>query len=209
LNLAGDPLRRAGALLFVGAAQFLIFLVISESLYPGYSVSKNTMSDLGATCNAGVCTIPRYSIIFNSSVFIFGALVFIGAFFIYISRSRLIGGLSALAGWGVMGVAIFPETAGAIHLVVAFIAFLFASIAAILSYKMLRPPMSYFAIVLGSVALISFIIYAGGAFTNYYLGLGQGGLERLIVYPDVIWALGFGAQLMGRPVERIPMPVAL
>jgi hypothetical membrane protein len=204
--LAGDPLRRAGALIFAGAAQFLVFLVVAESLYPGYSVSSQPISDLGATCAAGVCVIQQpASAVFDATVFLLGASVFVGAFFIYISRSRLIGGLVALSAWGVMGVGIFPETTGVVHVIVSFIAFFFGGIAAIASYTMLRKPLSYFAVALGAVGLVTLGLYASGT----YLGLGQGGMERLVAYPEIIWALGFGAYLMGRPVQREPFPVPL
>jgi len=191
--------------MFAGVAQFFLFFVVSESVYPGYSVSSQPMSDLGATCSSGVCYIPPSSTLFDLTVFILGALVFVGAFYIYISRSRLVGGLAALSAWGVMGVAIFPETTGVLHVIVSFIAFFFGGVAAIVSYRMLRRPLSYFAFVLGAVGLVSLVLYASGA----YLGLGQGGMERLIAYPELIWALGFGAYLMGRPIEREPIPVPL
>jgi hypothetical protein len=31
---------------------------------------------------------------------------------------------------------------------------------------------------------------------NSFLGLGHGGLERMIAYPELLWALGFGASAM-------------
>jgi hypothetical membrane protein len=201
-----DPLRRAGILLFAGATQFFIFLSISESLYPGYNVSSQPISDLGATCSSGVCVIQQpSSAIFDATVFLLGLLVFVGAFFIYISRSRLIGGLAALSAWGVMGVGIFPETAGVLHTIVSFIAFFFGGIAAIASYKMMRPPLSYLAVVLGAVGLVALGLYATGT----YLGLGQGGMERIIAYPELIWLLGLGGYLLGRPIEREPLPVPM
>jgi hypothetical protein len=40
----------AGALIFVGSAQFIVALTVAEALYPGYSISQNYISDLGATC---------------------------------------------------------------------------------------------------------------------------------------------------------------
>lgn len=187
--------------MFVGAAQFLFFFEIAESLYPGYSVSSNPISDLGATCRSGACVIYQpSSTIFDTTVFALGALVFIGAFLIYISRSRLIGGLTAVSAWGVMGVAIFPETTGDLHTLVSLIAFLFGGIAAIASLRMLRAPMAYFAIALGVVALAALVLYGSGT----YLGLGQGGMERLIAYPELIWVLAFGGYLMGHPAERPP-----
>ena len=191
--------------MFAGAAQFFFFLIVSESIYPGYSVSSQPISDLGATCRSGTCTIPPSSTIFDGTVFLLGALVFVGAFFIYISRSRLIGGLAALSAWGVMGVGIFPETTGVLHTTVSFIAFFFGGLAAIASYRMVRKPFSYFAVALGVVGLVALVLYASGT----YLGVGQGGMERLIAYPELVWLTALGGYLMGRPIEREPLPIPL
>jgi hypothetical protein len=35
-----DDRLRAGALLFIGGAQFTIFLIVAEAVYPGYNVSE-------------------------------------------------------------------------------------------------------------------------------------------------------------------------
>ncbi|MEM2386231.1 MAG: DUF998 domain-containing protein, partial [Candidatus Bathyarchaeia archaeon] len=111
----------------------------------------------------------------------------------------------ALCGIGAMGVGVFPENSPfMLHTVFSLIAFLFGALSAIASYKIQKPPMSYFAVVLGLMALASLLLFAysevvvnmGGApETAYYLGLGKGGLERLIAYPVLLWAMGFGGYL--------------
>ena len=48
--------------------------------------------------------------------------------------------------------------------------------------------------------------YSGNTWTDIsdtyvpgiYLGLGKGGMERLIVYPNLLWALGFGGWIIGK-----------
>ncbi len=45
-------LELGGTLFFVAGAQFIIGMIISEALYPGYSTPLNTISDLGATCKS-------------------------------------------------------------------------------------------------------------------------------------------------------------
>lgn len=191
--------------MFVGAAQFFVFLQVAETMYPGYSIAANTLSDLGGTCTNNSCFIPASADLFNGTVFVLGALVFAGSFFIYISRIRLLGGLSALAGWGVMGVALFPETAGSIHSLLSLIAFLFGGLAAIVSYGMLRKPFSYFAVALGVVSLAALVLYVAGI----YAGLGVGGMERIVVFPELIWLTGFGAYLMALPAGRESVSSAL
>jgi hypothetical protein len=42
--------------------------------------------------------------------------------------------------------------------------------------------------VLGVIALASLIL----SFSHYDLGIGRGGMERMIAYPSLVWALGFG-----------------
>jgi hypothetical membrane protein len=194
----GDRLRLAGALLFAGAAQFVPGMTIAEALYPGYSVSAQPISDLGATCMtvSGVrtCTLHQPSAtIFDASVLILGLLALLGASFVFRAGNRALGVTLMLGGVGAMGVGVFSETTGALHLAFAFVAFLFAGISAVLSYKSARPPLSYFSLVLGAVTLLALALYA----SSTYLGLGQGGMERMIVYPALIWIAGYGAYLMG------------
>ncbi len=38
---------------------------------------------------------------------------------------------------------------------------------------------------------------------HMYLGLGPGGMERMIVYPNLIWALAFSTELMN---DQQPKP---
>lgn len=179
-----DNRKLAGALLFVGSVQFLLGLIIAESLYPGYSVSENYISDLG---------VGSPALIFNSSVFLLGVTVVAGAYFIqHAFGFRLFSVLLTLTGIGAMGVGLFPETAGTIHGVVSLITFLFGGLSAITSYKLLKPPLSYSAVPLGALSLVALALFGSGV----YLGLGWGGMERMIAYPTLLWAVGFSGHLM-------------
>ena len=62
-----------------------------------------------------------------------------------------------------------------------------------MSYKLQKSPLSYLAVVLGLLSLISLALFGLGI----YLGLGAGGMERMIAYPTLLWALGFGGHLIG------------
>jgi hypothetical protein len=44
----------------------------------------------------------------------------------------------------------------------------------------------------GTVALLSLIFYASG----HLLGLGEGGIERMVAYPQTIWLFVLGAYLL-------------
>ncbi len=78
-----DFRRVAGVLLFIGAVQFLIGMHVAEFFYPGYSVSVNYISDLGATCRDTCVIYQPTATIFNTSVIIFGILVFVSSYFVW------------------------------------------------------------------------------------------------------------------------------
>lgn len=185
--------RAAGTSLLVGAVQFVIGMHLAEYLYPGYSVSGNVISDLGATCRA-TCTIYQPSAsIFNFSVVLFGLLIISCSYFIWREfRSSLIPGLFCLSGLGAIGVGLFPETAGFLHLIVSFITFFFAGLGAIAASKIVKSPFSYFSILMGLTSITALVLYG----SNIYLGLGPGGMERMIAYPVILWAISFGGYLM-------------
>jgi hypothetical membrane protein len=174
----------AGSLLFVGAVLCVLGIIVAEALYPGYSTSGNYISDLG---------VGPSSLIFNSSLFLLGVLTVGGAYFIQrASDSRLFSILAAITGIGAMGVGLFTEDAGVVHTVFSFITFLFAGLSAIMSYKLQKPPFSHFSVILGVVVLLALVLFASDTF----LGLGKGGMERMIAYPALIWAIGFGGHLI-------------
>ncbi|MDG6948180.1 MAG: hypothetical protein JRN40_02570, partial [Nitrososphaerota archaeon] len=78
------------------------------------------------------------------------------------------------------------------HSVFSLVVFLFAGLAAVLTSRYQRRPMSYFSIALGMITLAALVLFVG----KEYLGLGAGGMERIVVYPVLIWSLGFGGHMM-------------
>jgi hypothetical membrane protein len=198
--MEGAMYKRAGALLFVGAGQFILFLTIAEALYPGYSVSTNPISDLGATCKGGACRyVQPSSSIFDLSVAALGIFLIGAAYFAYRgSGSRSFMFFVALAGVGAIGVGTFNESYGQVHVFVSALTFLAGGIQAILAYKVARAPYSLLAASLGVITLVALVLYA----TNTYAGLGQGGMERLVAYPALINGVATGGYLMGRADTR-------
>ena len=196
--------QRIGAtLILFGTAQFLILLNIAESLYSGYSTSQNAISDLGATCHSSVCTIVQpSSTIFDSSVFLLGLLLVLGSYFLYRERySRLFCIFLGLAGIGAMGVGLFPETTGSLHTLVSLITFLFGGLAAIYSFRFLPSILRHFSVVMGVITLVALVLYGSGV----YLGLGLGGMERMIAYPVLFWGLAFAGCLLAQNQPKNPM----
>ncbi len=188
-----DSRRTAGALLFIGAVQSITGMHLAEYLYPGYSVSGNYISDLGATCRA-TCTVYQPSAsIFNISLILLGLLIVSASYFIWREfHGSFITLLFVLSGLGAVGAGLFPETAGTLHVIVSFITFFFGALGAIAASKLVRTPFSYFSVLLGMASLASLVLYAA----HIYLGLGQGGMERMIAYPELLWTIGFGGYLM-------------
>ena len=183
--------KLAGILIFIASLQFVLAMTISEALYPDYSVSKNYISDLGDYSKAN-----SVAYIFNSSVFLLGLLILVAAYFIQRAFNyKVFSFCLILTGIGAMGVGLFPENFAVpyLHMIVSFITFFFGAISAIVSYKLQKSPLSYLAVVLGLLSLISLALFRLGI----YLGLGVGGMERMIAYPTLLWALGFGGHLIG------------
>jgi hypothetical membrane protein len=194
MGMDAPSLKKAGILIFLGTLQFLFFLELAQIFYPGYSVSSNVISDLGATCKGGVCRfVQPSSDIFDTSVILLGlALVLAGHYLNKTSGLRALAVFEALAGAGAIGVGVFNESYGAPHVLFSAITFFFGGLQALLAYKVAKPPYSYFSAVAGIVTLVAFVLY--GADT--YLGLGQGGMERMIAYPVLLGGLAFGGYLM-------------
>jgi hypothetical membrane protein len=188
----------AGALFFIAASQFVLGLIVAEALYQGYSISDNYISDLG---------VGPSSVIFNSSVFLMGLLLIIGTYFLQRAFSfKALTVLLVLTAIGAMGVGVFTENSATIHEILAFMAFLFGGLSAIFSvicsyvhkFKLVKMPFSVIAVILGLMTLGALILYA----SNTYLGLGVGGMERMIVYPILMWTAGFGGYLIAHPEEQ-------
>jgi len=190
----------AGMLFFVAATQFVLGLTIAEALYLGYSMSDNYISDLG---------IGPSALIFNSSVFLLGLLLLIGTYFLrHISDFKTVNKLLLLMALGAMGVGVFTKTYGTAHGALATMAFFFAGLSAMSSFRALKKPLSLMSIVLGMITLGALALFSCGMITSgsltsdiaydsgFYLGLGPGGMEHLIIYPVGMWLAGFSWHLV-------------
>jgi len=189
----------AGALFFIAVTQFVLGLIVSEALYPGYSISDNYISDLG---------VGPSSMIFNSSVFLLGLLVIIGTYFLHraFKAFEVLKVLLVLTAIGAMGVGIFTEDFLMIHSVVSLIAFVCGGLSAIFSvicsyvhkFELVKMPFSAISVMLGLITLGALVLFMAGI----DLGLGVGGMERMIVYPLLMWGAGFGGHLIAHPEKR-------
>ncbi len=182
--------RRAGALLLSGGIIFTVFNTIAEAVYPNYSVRTNALSDLGALGHST-------SILWDGQLFVGGVLSII-AMSILVFRSSLsefvpgkpVKILYLLPSVGTIIVSIFPEnTILAVHSIGALIAFVFGGVSAIYAFKFTKSPFRYFSILLGVISLAAIPLLGDSSL------IGFGGMERLVVYPYVIWGMTFGAYL--------------
>jgi len=185
----------AGALIFVAVTQFVLGVIVSEALYSGYSISDNYLSDLG---------VGPPSMIFNSSAFLMGLLLIIGAYFLHRAFNfTMLTMTFVLTAIGSMGVGIFTKDAYAIHSVAALLFFLFSGLSAIFAvicsyvhgFKLMKMPFSAIAVILGLTELGGFVLFVG----QIYFGLGVGGMQRIVLYPALMWLVGFGGYLMAHP----------
>lgn len=178
-------LHRPAPWLIFASLEVLLLVHVAEFLYPGYSVSQNYISDLGVgpEPSRGVFTVALIG---------FGAMVLMAAALIRAEDKRnLLWLFFGLSGIGALGVGVFNENIILPHAVFALMAFLFGNIAAIYSFTRLSSPFSWISMALGLLGLSALVLLA----TGNYLGLGVGGMERIIFYSGIFWALAYGGHL--------------
>ncbi len=187
-------LRSPGPWLLLGALELLFLIHLSEFLYPGYSVSENYISDLG------VGPMPS-SALFTVAVIIFGVMAIVAAVMFRLrDRKSKIWLFLTLSGIGAIGVGVFNlDYIPIIHRASALLAFLFGNLAALYSYKMARPPASHVFAILGLIGLVALGLFGA----EIYLGLGVGGMERMILYPAMFWAIGLGAYVLAPDLKKV------
>lgn len=190
----------AGALLFAAGVVAFMGIITAEALYPeGYSTSQNEISDLGATRPPDSVIAQPSATIFNSVMIAAGVLVIAAALCLHGGSKRKAPAiLLGLFGLGVLGVGVFPGDHGNVHALFALLTFIAGGLAAILSVMVAKGPFRYFSVLLGAVGLLALLLYAAFGDANPMAGLGDGGIERWVAYPVLLWMTGFGGHLMGR-----------
>jgi hypothetical membrane protein len=132
----------------------------------------------------------------NASFIVLGAAMIAGSTLIYqeFKENKLNKAgfnLMALAGVGTILVGVFPEnTVGSLHYTGALLTFLLGNIALVIFGFSLGTGSKFktYTIFSGLVALVALVLFV----TKTYLGLGQGGMERLVAHPQTIWLTCFG-----------------
>jgi hypothetical membrane protein len=186
----------AGTLLFLAGVVALMGIITAEVFYPaGYATATSEISDLGATRPPNSIIMQPSATIFNTTMIAVGVLVTAGAVLVQMARKKLLATVPlVIFGLGVLGVGIFPGNNAVIHPIFALTTFIFGGIAAITSWSITPPPFRYIAALLGVIALFSLF---GGAFAGILMPiLGDGGTERWVAYPVLLWTMGFGSYLL-------------
>ncbi|MDE1869824.1 MAG: DUF998 domain-containing protein [Candidatus Micrarchaeota archaeon] len=177
--------RTAGILIGLAAIEIILFVLIAQHLYPNYSLNDNYISDLG---------VGGTAIIFNTAIQAFGIIILIAAYLIYKSNRRYIALAFAISAIGAIGVGTFPETTGAPHIISAMIVFGTIGITALGFAKVFKKPLVYYTVAVGLlsifIVLLSFLNMTGH--TIVIGGLGHGGVEEILFYNEIIWALVVG-----------------
>jgi hypothetical membrane protein len=202
------PIRRLrlGAVLYVTSIQyFLAQLLVARRWSPPYSLARNTISDLGNTACGRyggrlVCS-PLHGVM-NASFVVLGAAMVAGSALIWRGRGRVAGwgaaaglGLMGVSGAGVVLVGLFPENSvPALHGTGAGLSFVLGNVGIIVLGVAMRLPLGLrvYSFLSGAGALVALGCFASGR----YLGLGEGGMERVVAYPQTAWLIVIGLYLL-------------
>jgi hypothetical membrane protein len=174
-----DSRYRWGGLAWVLTLQFFVVEAIVASRYGGYSYSADVISDLGTSSSA----LP---VLMNASFVVQGLLIAAGALLLAPGLSgagaRLVRVLLVVAGLGVLLVGLFPSDGNAtVHEIAAAAHLLGGGTGLIALAYGVRPRSEALGTVLallGLAGVIGTVFFAAAVF----LGLGEGGMERVAAY---------------------------
>jgi len=198
----GRSVRWGGALIALGVVQFAAAMAWVQSQYGGYSLLTNYISDLGNTS-----TSPQHWV-FNISIILLGLFAFLGILLAWGGFPR--GGprvvglfLLIVASFAAIGLGLFPENVnGPVHDFVSLMVFLPGGLALVVLQSGMRQNTLWdgyraFSLILGLVVLFSLAYYAPTQ--SYNTTWDPGFVERLIVYPILLWGFVAGVHLARLP----------
>jgi hypothetical membrane protein len=186
----------AGALMLLSGVFILMGIITSETQYPrslGYSTRSNEISDLGATQPPHSVITQPSAHLFDFTMILVGLMLIAAAVILFVATHRLFTIFTLLLGIGVLGVGLFPGNYHNVHRVFSLDAFLFGGLAAAFSYRLPGRAFRYIALMLGLTTL--FFLFIGTATLANVLG--DGGIERWIAYPVVLWMVCLGGYILG------------
>jgi hypothetical membrane protein len=192
-----SDIRRSGLFYILAGVSFIMLVTFLEIIYPGYSVHSNAISDLLAVGR-------QTSTIGEPVAFLIAVSWILGGYFLYRKSGKnfqLV--LNMLPGTGLLLAVLSPENVNVtVHSIGAILAFAAGPVVMILAYRTITTVFRYFSIVLGIFSLAAVVLEFGAYYSILVQQtLGPGGTERLIVYPIIVWLIGYGNYLIGK-VDR-------
>jgi hypothetical membrane protein len=140
----------------------------------------------------------------NISLMALGAAMVVGSMLLRAAvqhrggRAGLV--LIAVAGASVILAGFFPEnTVTQLHGIGTAIAFTASNAGIILGGWYLAPSrtLRLYSVLSGAIVLVALGFYA----SSNYLGLGEGGIERVVAYPQTVWLIVVGLSLLTRGLD--------
>lgn len=192
----------AGTLLMLAGAGILMGIITAEALFPRpYNTADSAISDLGSTFEPSGYVRQPSAAIFNTLMIVTGLMVaFAGWALRPLFSGRTLPIMVGLLGIFIFLVGVFPGTVEngepsteGVHPLVAFLTFATGGIAAIFAGRVTRAPFRYVSILFGGVGLLSLVLSGWLSDTS----LGEGGIERWVAYPIVLWLVAFGSYVLG------------
>ncbi len=176
-------IKLAGALLLASTLQFFVSMFIAQSMLPRYSVFNNYISELG---------IGQTATLFNTSIILLGLMLCLSALLIFLTLPRkAFPFLLGLTGLCAIGVGLFTMQTGKLHSIFSVVTFILSALAVLSTYKLLKSPLRLLAIICGLITIVAIVLLG----THTFLGLGKGGMERIVVYVPLIYTALFGLYL--------------
>ncbi|WP_048151227.1 DUF998 domain-containing protein [Methanolacinia paynteri] len=184
---------------FLAGIIIILAIIIAEAVYPGYHVTQY-ISDLGAP------SLSPHPCIFNISIIIYGFIVFlVSLFFLLQNRSSGSGNRCSstnsktisfifimISGICAIGVGAINEDLGVAHTLCAAFTFIFGILAAFFSGFWVKIPYNVISAIIAVFSFIALLFLVA----EIDLGIGLGGIERMVAYPLILWEMGLGGYLM-------------
>lgn len=180
--------RNAGTGFAVGGLLAMLAVTSAQAIYPTFVTRNDAISTLGG---AGTPT----EFFWNTVLLIVGILWIWSTFTLFKGKGRKLGSIVfylAAVGFILVGLSPwnqYPFT----HYLGAQLAFLFGALSCIFGSRFSSGTVSKISIFAGVFSLAA---YLSGYFGSDYV-LGPGGIERMIYYPILLWAIVFGGYLLG------------
>jgi hypothetical membrane protein len=197
---ASRGLQAAGVLLTLAGVGILMGIITAEALYPDlYTTFDNEISDLGATRPPNSVIRQPSATVFDVTMIVTGLMIVSCAVLLWRDLRRLLVVPVALLGLGVLGVGVFPGNVEAVHPWMALLAFVAGGLCGVAGWFGLSGVVRWPSVVLGAVSLGHLVyVMVAGLDAPWVASLGDGGAERWVAYPVVLWLVMAGGWLMAR-----------